>query len=250
MRLSRQSSWYGLAAAAALLLAPLAVSAITILPPCTQTGDCDLSDILGVFINFAEFLLSIMGAVALGFFVYGGFVLIMSGGKSEAVKKGKETLRNAVIGIAIILLSGVIVRLTSQALTSPPCKKNEDCASGQCLKNRCVPILTAIGESCKVGSKNGIYVSIPAGVKEDGVTIIPEEIKCIAKTDSENCNALNAEMEARGRSEYYLCQPVDGPNASSCVRGLCGGGAGTACCLCKDDKGLPDPCKKPEPKKK
>ncbi|MEK7546063.1 MAG: hypothetical protein AAB554_03215, partial [Patescibacteria group bacterium] len=83
------------ALAAIFALAPIAAGAVTLLPPCTATGDCGISDILAVFINLAEFLLGIVGAVALGYFVYGGFVFILSRGSKGEVDRAFGILRSA-----------------------------------------------------------------------------------------------------------------------------------------------------------
>ena len=51
----------------------------------------------------------IIGYLALGFVIYGGYLYILSGGDAGKVAKGKKTLLGAVIGVAISLLASVIV---------------------------------------------------------------------------------------------------------------------------------------------
>lgn len=214
------------------LLAPLHAKAIVLLPPCTKTGDCTITDILVVFVNVAELLLGIVGAVALGYFIYGGFTLLISGGRSEQVQKGKDIIRNATIGIAIIFLSGVIVRFTTQALTG-------GAAPGEGFK--------IVGESCQKGRTGGIYVTVPAGFKnpaDPAGSFVEESIECVAKDD---CLDLNKTLADRNRPEAnrYDCVRTNYDDTSvtvrSCVRGLCPSkGAAFACCLCinKSDNSL------------
>lgn len=57
-------------------------------------------------------LLGIVGAGALLMFVWGGFHMIFSGGNEERIKKGRDTLLWAVLGIAIILSSYAILSFT------------------------------------------------------------------------------------------------------------------------------------------
>jgi hypothetical protein len=203
--------WASLAAA----LLPAAASAITLLPKCATTSDpnaagqCGVSDILAVLVNLAEYLLGIMGAVALGFFIYGGFTWVLSGGEKDKVQKGKDILRNAVTGIAIIFLAGVIVRFTTRSLTG-----------GKSV----IPI---VGEDCKVGNQSGIFVSVPGGFK--GGVVVPEGIECISK--SKGCDKLNALLKERGRSEVYACMSLTQGEGKTCVRGICPGGADNVCCL-------------------
>ncbi len=57
-------------------------------------------------------LLGIVGAGALLMFVWGGFHMIFSGGNEERIKKGRDTLLWAVLGIAIILSSYAVLSFT------------------------------------------------------------------------------------------------------------------------------------------
>lgn len=205
---------------------PLAASAITLLPECARTSDpnlagqCAISDILAVFINLAEYLLGITGAVALGFFIYGGFTWVLSGGQKEKVQKGKDILRNAVIGIAIIFLSGVIVRFTTRSLTGGKSP---------------VPI---VGEDCDIqGGGAGLWISVPSGFDASG-KLIPESIICVPKRDG--CAALQGELEKRGRSEKYECVSLTAGEGKTCVRGICPGGADNVCCLVGFKSGATD----------
>lgn len=214
----------GIIAGITALFIPFAADAVTLLPPCTATGNCGITDILVVFVNVAEFLLGIVGAVALLYFVYGGYVLITSGGSQERVKTGKDTLRNAIIGIAIVFLSGIIVRFTTDALTRG---RSE---------------IRIVGESCTTGtdagknfkSKSGLYVTIPAGFRdkdEPAKTVVPEDVQCVAKDD---CKHLQALYTARNRKEKFSCIKTTDANVTTCVRGLCPSKTSDyACCLTK-----------------
>lgn len=211
----------------ALLTAfPLVAAAqIKLLPPCTKTGNCGISDILAVFVNLAELLLGITGAVALGYFVYGGFVFILSRGNKAEVDKAFSILRSAAIGIAIIFLSGVFVRFTTQALTGG------------------TSAIPTLGETCKSGPPSvsdpkgdGLWVSIPAGVDSAG-QVIPEGLVCVKKETAAtepgaDCANLNGHLEERNRTTRYRCDDVNEIKDTSCVRGLCTKlPAQYACCI-------------------
>ena len=62
-------------------------------------------------------ILSIVGAVALLMFVYGGVLWMTSAGNTERVTKGKETLTWATIGLIVIFASYAILTLVFNALT-------------------------------------------------------------------------------------------------------------------------------------
>jgi len=50
-------------------------------------------------------MLGVLGAITLLMFIYGGFMLVFSGGNEEQLKKGRGTLVWAIIGMAIVLSS-------------------------------------------------------------------------------------------------------------------------------------------------
>lgn len=65
---------------------------------------------LQTFGNLAMIILGLTGSLALLMFVYGGFLMVISGGSSEKVSQGKKVITNAVIGIFIIMCSGLLIQ--------------------------------------------------------------------------------------------------------------------------------------------
>jgi hypothetical protein len=70
---------------------------------CYNRGDCSLDDIEIVFINIAEFTLAIVGGLAFLMYVIGGMMWLLSGGNMDRVRKGKEIIKYATIGLVIVL---------------------------------------------------------------------------------------------------------------------------------------------------
>ncbi len=97
-----------------------ASQAVTILPDCAASGNCSICDIIQVIVNIGVFIMGIVGALTLLFFVYGGFILLTSGGASEKVQKGKNILVNSVIGLAIVLLAYTGVLFAVKTITNNP----------------------------------------------------------------------------------------------------------------------------------
>ncbi len=60
--------------------------------------------------------LSLLGVIAVVLIIYAGFLWMTAGGNEESVTKAKDLLMNAVIGLAIILLSYAITRFIFNAL--------------------------------------------------------------------------------------------------------------------------------------
>ena len=83
---------------------------------CYCCGECTLDDFTIVFINAADYLFGILGAVALIFFIYGGLTWLTAGGSSERIEKGRKILIGAVIGIGLCVGAWFLVGLLQQAL--------------------------------------------------------------------------------------------------------------------------------------
>ncbi len=88
-----------------------------------QIASAELTNPLGAGITLESFIgrlikiiLGLSGSVALLMFVWGGFQYLWSGGDDKKVAKGKDTLKNAVLGLAIIFLSYTAVDAIIQAL--------------------------------------------------------------------------------------------------------------------------------------
>jgi hypothetical protein len=92
-----------------------------ILPTCvfedSVEGDCrDISIFIKLAIDISTVLLSIIGSLALGVFIYGGFTLIISEGNAEKIKKGTGAIVSAVIGLAVVFGAFLLVKFLGDAI--------------------------------------------------------------------------------------------------------------------------------------
>lgn len=76
-----------------------------------KSGSYSLNDLARIFTIAAQWILGIVGSLALLMFVYGGFLFLFSGGNKDRIDKGRQTLVNAVIGIFVVFLSYMIIGL-------------------------------------------------------------------------------------------------------------------------------------------
>ena len=76
---------------------------------CITDGDCQLVDVATGFILLTKLLLGAMGAVALLYFVIGGFQWMTSQGNQEKVRKGQQTMTNTVIALFIAFTSYLLL---------------------------------------------------------------------------------------------------------------------------------------------
>ncbi len=80
-------------------------------------GECrSISIFVIMLLNFTSYLFTIVGALALLFFIYGGFTLILSRGAPEQVKKGKDILVASIVGLVIVFGAYMLVRFLGTAV--------------------------------------------------------------------------------------------------------------------------------------
>lgn len=133
------------------LLFATPAAAITIVPKCaTDPGvkapglDC----VTETFGNIAQLILGLTGSFALLMFVYGGFMLLSSGGSEEKVTKGKTILKNSVIGILIIMLSGYLIRYAVDAVTAGTGVQQMIASTGTCEEGKSKKYTLPSGKIC------------------------------------------------------------------------------------------------------
>lgn len=86
----------------------------------TQTGlgsgtDTDLK---GKVANIINIILGFLGLLAVVMILIAGFKWMMAGGNEETVKQARDNIKNAVIGLAIVFASFIIVNFTVSQLGS------------------------------------------------------------------------------------------------------------------------------------
>jgi|SRR3989344_1737066 len=97
---------------------PLVAGAQFTPPNAGGTGLPNDSSISGFILKIINIALAIAGLVAVLFLIIGGFRYITAAGNEETAEKAKKIILNAIIGIVVIILSFVIVRVISNALTT------------------------------------------------------------------------------------------------------------------------------------
>ncbi|MBI2037895.1 MAG: hypothetical protein HYT15_03115 [Candidatus Magasanikbacteria bacterium] len=84
--------------------------------PATE-GECrSVSVYVILLLNVVNYLFGIVGALALLFFIYGGFTLILSRGNAEQTKKGTEIITAAIIGLVVVFGAYMLVRFLGTAV--------------------------------------------------------------------------------------------------------------------------------------
>ncbi len=91
--------------------------AFTIVPTeCKALGNYPLESFFVLAEGLIQIILGVSGSLALLMFVYGGFLWVLSAGEDKRITAGKETVKNAVIGLIIIFGSWTIVNFVIGSL--------------------------------------------------------------------------------------------------------------------------------------
>ena len=73
--------------------------------------------LLGALNRIIMTFLGVVGALALLVFVYAGVVYMTAGGHEESVTKARDTMKYAIIGLALIIFAYVLTSFYLTALT-------------------------------------------------------------------------------------------------------------------------------------
>jgi hypothetical protein len=92
-----------------------------LLPACVFAQDvkdecADVTIFIKLAIDIANVLFTIIGSLALAVFIYGGFILILSEGSQDKIKKGTGAMMAAFVGLAIVFLAYLLIRIFGEAI--------------------------------------------------------------------------------------------------------------------------------------
>ncbi len=108
--MKRLSSLYAFAFMLVLGLMPGTTRAAELYNP---LGGRTVPEIIGFLIQAA---LGISGSLALLMIVYGGFLWLTAGGKTDRIEKGKQTLLWSIIGLAVIFGANILANFVISTL--------------------------------------------------------------------------------------------------------------------------------------
>lgn len=105
----------------ALLLLPLGASAAGLpnplgsnCPPGNETDGC-VNTITEVIVTISTGLIGLVSVAATFMFIYGGIMMLTSGGNEKRVSQAKEILKWTTLGLVFIFLAGAILRFVYQS---------------------------------------------------------------------------------------------------------------------------------------
>ena len=86
------------------------------LPTCTETGNCSLTDVMNTGIRVANFLMGLAGVLFIGIVLWAGAQLLLFAHEAKSITSAQTMIKEAMIGIIIIMIAGVAVRFVASSL--------------------------------------------------------------------------------------------------------------------------------------
>jgi len=87
------------------------------LQPAPVPANTAPQDLPTVIMNIINYILGLVGIIALAYFIYGGFRYITAGGNEDTIAEAKRILSSSIIGIIIIGVAAAVVNFVIGAIT-------------------------------------------------------------------------------------------------------------------------------------
>lgn len=171
---------------------------------CGNVGDCELRDIETVVANIGNWILGIIGSLVFAAYIYGGILWMTSGGGSEGVKKGKDAISKATMGLIIVFVAyaGIYSLKNALGLNVPGTSSGVTGSIVACTPN-------TIGQPCGTNKECVLQGGAPV---------------CITR-----CAVQNNQL-GYPRYECRDINSIPERNRQYCTPNLCDGGDTVQCC--------------------
>ncbi len=78
-----------------------------------------MEDLTQTISNIVGILLGVVGAVGVGYFVYGAYMYLTASGAPHQMEKGKSAMMTAIAGVVLAMVAYGIVELVMNAVVNP-----------------------------------------------------------------------------------------------------------------------------------
>ena len=85
-----------------------------------ERGEKRMEDLTQTISNLVGIMLGIVGAVGVGFFVYGAYMYLTASGAPHQMEKGKSAMMTALAGIILAMVAYGVVELVMDAVVGSP----------------------------------------------------------------------------------------------------------------------------------
>ncbi len=188
--------------------------------------------------------------------IYAGFTLMTSSGDESKVEKAKSTLKNALIGLIVILISWGVTSFIITRLSNTDVNGSDPCTSGETRSCGCGGTMSCVDGSFSdcIGSDPGDCANPPASCDSSGAPGCQKlnricssgyfcDDSCLCQTQGKrgdscdsNLNNTTCDLDNDRCGEYLTCNPstclCDGPpviTSLSPLGGFCSNNINKAC---------------------
>lgn len=208
-------------------------------------GALGTTDIRTIIVNVVNVALGFLGIVAVIILMYGGYLWMTSGGNQERVDSAKKTIRNAVIGLLIIIASWAIVFFAVNQLfratggtsglgcvydPNPAANPTRACGPGNCGFQTCQPGDTwgSCNTSACTGGGSGNFLityRYPQGAINAPICVgvqaqFNQDVQDASINDATDTGADNVYLEEYSDSSYTTVITASVPGVASSLNGL------------------------------
>ncbi len=78
-----------------------------------------MEDLTQTISNLVGILLGVVGAIGVGFFIYGAYLYLTASGAPNQMERGKSAMMTALAGIVLAMVAFGVVELVMDAVVSP-----------------------------------------------------------------------------------------------------------------------------------
>ncbi len=79
-------------------------------------GNYEVNDFVELAVNVSQWILGVVGSLALVMFIYGGLSFMLSAGSSEKISQARKIIVAAIIGLIIVFASYLIIRFVLRSM--------------------------------------------------------------------------------------------------------------------------------------
>jgi hypothetical protein len=171
---------------------------------CGNSGNCELTDIMTVFVNTGNYVIGIIGSIVLLMYVVGGLYFLTAAGSEKRISKGKEYLKISTMGLLIVMFAylGIFTLRGVLQYGAVPSDDYVVCSGPE-----------TNGDSCDLNST----------CTKDGL--------CVSACRQDHPNIVSTKEGPGGYVKYYDCADRNADNVSGCTSNRCPGDDDTQCCL-------------------
>ena len=78
-----------------------------------------MQDLVQTISNLVGILLGVVGAIGVGFFIYGSYLYLTASGAPHQMERGKSAMMTALAGIVLAMVAFGVVELVMDAVVNP-----------------------------------------------------------------------------------------------------------------------------------